>query len=394
METLRENFPPRVIVEFGMIHIVIGTKAQFIKMAPVMVALERAKRRYRVVDLSQHGRLGQEMLRSFSVDPEVYVPLPRATSVSSIAGGIGWMIRVTFTIAFRRRFVRREIFGDQGGVAIVHGDTMSTLLGAWAARRNRLPVALVEAGLRSRSLLYPFPEEIIRRLVERWCEVLYAPSDAETMRLKNRYRKKHIVNTGYNTGRDALALIAHHGSESDLEPLPIVTIHRLETLSSRRRLQAVVELVVGIATFAGRLRFVMHPPTEKALKRFDLMTRVTTSPFIECLPLQKYDVFAQHLRISQFIMTDGGSIQEEASYLNKPCIILRECTERGHGLGDTARLTSWDATSDWEFLRARIGAKPSEHELRHSLSASQKIVETLSEKYASVSGTSKMPCGN
>lgn len=338
----------------NMIYIIIGTKAQFIKMAPVMVAIEKKAKRYCVINLSQHGDFGREMLNSFEISPKIITPFPRANPVDTVVSGIFWMITLLRVAVLPKDTVRKLVFEGGKGVAVVHGDTMSTLLGLILARRGNLPTALVEAGLRSGRLLSPFPEELIRRFVERWCSILFAPGKYEFLELKKRWQKKCIVNTNYNTGRDALHLIVDNVDGQEIELIPVVTVHRLETLASKKRLEKVVEIVLAISSYTKKIRFVMHPPTKKVLIKYGLLEKLESSPHIKCEKLQQYGVFAKYLVAAPFIMTDGGSIQEESSYLGKPCIILRDRTERPHGIGVTAKLTSWNAEDDWSFISSLV----------------------------------------
>ncbi|MBW2541510.1 MAG: hypothetical protein JRF15_05400, partial [Deltaproteobacteria bacterium] len=91
-----------------MIYMVIGTKAQFIKMAPIMVCLERRNIPYRTVTLSQHGAMGQDMLRAFDVVTDVVAPFGREQPVDSIASGLGWMSKVLLYAILRPNFIRRN----------------------------------------------------------------------------------------------------------------------------------------------------------------------------------------------------------------------------------------------------------------------------------------------
>jgi UDP-N-acetylglucosamine 2-epimerase (non-hydrolysing) len=159
----------------------------------------------------------------------------------------------------------------------------------------------------------------------------------------------------------------------------MVTLHRLETLSNRRRLTRAVRHILALAKKLGPIRFYMHPPTENALKRSGLIRDLETSTDIEIHGLEPYPLFIQSLMTSQFILTDGGSIQEEAYYLHKPCLILRNRTERTDGLGENAILATWDVDADIAFLRGLIGRSPKKSGAESSLHASRIILKALNE---------------
>lgn len=360
-----------------MIYILIGTKAQFIKMAPVMLALENRSAPYCVVDLSQHGKLGMEMLHSFGIHPQVVTPFPRENSVDSILEGLAWIFTSLLPLIYGAHYIKKRFFQFGDGIVLVHGDTMSTLIGVLLARRASLPVALVEAGLRSGKLFSPFPEEFIRRIVERFSNILFAPGESEHQELARKFPAKQVTNTTYNTGRDALMVMMEKGADTNEDAIPIVTIHRLETLSSKRCLESAVNMVTGIAERTGKLRFVLHPATDRALRKYQLLDRLTSSKHILCETLQPYHIFARYLASAPFIITDGGSIQEEASYLHKPCIVLRDRTERNHGIGTTARLSNWDVEDDWDFLNKKVNKKPDYPANNQNLHASSIIATTI-----------------
>jgi len=114
---------------------------------------------------------------------------------------------------------------------------------------------------------------------------------------------------------------------------------------------AVIAIVERIARNY-RVLFVMHEPTRRQLRRFDLLKRIQRFNMVETLPLQQYVPFITLLSEAEFVITDGGSIQEECYYLNKPCMILRSHTERMEGLGENIVLAEFDPNQIERFLEA------------------------------------------
>lgn len=366
-----------------MIHFAIGTKAQFIKMAPLMHLLQTRGEPYHLLDLSQHGSITGQILRDFGLNP-VITPLRSGnSSVETYLQAVHWLSSAFNHVFFRRRGVRQRFFLNKPGIVVVHGDTLSTLLGLYLAKAAGLEVALIEAGLTSHRLFDPFPEEWIRRHVSKRAHYLFAPTPAAADWLKDRGHQGHITHTEYNTGRDALALTVKRNMEQNVSlrqsSYGVVTLHRLETLTSAKRLKRAIAHIVELAQELGPLRFYIHPPTQNALRKYNLMKVLKDSPNIELLTLTSYPEFVRALTDARFILTDGGSIQEEASYLHKPCLILRERTERDDGLGSNARLSSWDITADKKhLLRVGINNNTSVHE-PITLRASQIILDKLKE---------------
>jgi UDP-N-acetylglucosamine 2-epimerase (non-hydrolysing) len=252
---------------------------------------------------------------------------------------------------------RGKIFGEDAcGIVLVHGDTFSTLLGALMGRVARLRVGHVESGLRSFDLLHPFPEEITRLLVFRLAQSLYCPG-AWALANVSRYGSER-VDTGCNTLSDTLALAL--AIERSREHVPqgryaIVSLHRYENIFNRESFERLLETIEGLAADR-RMLFILHPPTERQLDKFGLRARLTGHPNIELRPRYTYFDFVTLLEHADFVVTDGGSIQEESSYLGLPCLLMRRATERQEGLGDNVVLSNFDA----DVIRS-FAANPEAH---------------------------------
>ena len=334
-------------------HIIVGTKAQFIKMAPIARLLEERGWPYRVLDLGQHGSITPGIVRDFGLQPDQIHVIPWDSTVASYGQALRWAGALVARIASPRKRLTRDLLMRPAGHALIHGDTLSTLFGLHLARRLGLRVGLVEAGLSSGNCLDPFPEEMIRRHVEKRADFLFAPDHASADCLKERGLKGKVINTEYNTGRDALLLIASlHAEKTRSVPTfrTVLTLHRAETISHMGRLCSIMNHVIGLAPNIGPIRFYLHEPTRRALVRGRLMKQLQDSEHFQLCPLGSYPEFTGDLVRAKYILTDGGSIQEEASYINKRCLILRRRTERGHGLGETAMLASMNIESDLQFL--------------------------------------------
>jgi UDP-N-acetylglucosamine 2-epimerase len=310
-----------------------GTKAQFLKLAPVAMEFDRRGWPYRIIDTGQHGELMRPIIERFHLRQPDHHLAPGERGVDTLAGGLRWIVRVLRILARSPRRLRDDLFDGGGGLCLVHGDTASTLLSALISWRAGQQIVHVEAGLRSHRFLHPFPEEIIRIIVMRMSALLFAPSpqafrNLETMGLAGR----SYMLPG-NTNLDTLALDLGRGSVAPPD-LPknyaVITIHRLETLYSRRRLALVMRFVLEAQSRTPVL-FVCHPPTEKRLRRSGLWSRLQASG-IRFLPLMDHGSFVHLIRDAQFIFTDGGSVQEEAAFLGTPCLLLRRATERDDGL--------------------------------------------------------------
>ena len=187
-----------------MIHVFIGTKAQFIKMAPVMQELERRRIAYNFIDAGQHGGLTSDLIQQFELRaPDVLLRSERANIVG-LGEAVAWAAKNIARAAFRSRQAFKELFRSEGGICLIHGDTLTTLLSLFYARRCGIKVAHIEAGLRSHDLFNPFPEEIIRLVAMRYSDLLFAPSDWAAENLRQMGCAWKAVKVGGNTVADAV----------------------------------------------------------------------------------------------------------------------------------------------------------------------------------------------
>jgi UDP-N-acetylglucosamine 2-epimerase (non-hydrolysing) len=356
-----------------MVHFFIGTKAQFIKMAPIMVEMNKRGLPFRYIDSCQHADLTRSLREVFGIrDPDIY--LSRNTeSIASITAAVRWYLGCRLKSITNPDWLKNEVFPG-GGICIIHGDTLSTLLGMRMASTAGLKIAHVEAGLRSFNIWNPFPEELIRIRCMKRSDLLFAPSDEAVKNLQRMGHAQKTIKVEGNTVIDALRLVTGKTTSFKMPdgPFALATCHRLETIARKDTLERIVELLNYVAQRM-KVLFVVHQPTKKYLKRFGLAESL--DPNIEKIKMLGYNEFVALEKASQVILTDGGSIQEECSYLNKPCLILRNATERSDGLGRNAILWKFDNKIAASFLdQQNIGSKI---ELKNFPHPSAEIVDTL-----------------
>ena len=330
-----------------MIHVFIGTKAQYIKLSPLLRLMRDSGVPHRLIDSGQHAELAALMRAELGVDdPDVRLGGDR--DVDSVPQALRWTLGVARGLASGSR-LRREVFAGRGGVCVVHGDTPTTLLSALMAKRAGLAVAHVEAGLRTHRWLHPFPEEIIRVAVGRLADVLFAPGPAAAANLDRAGVKGRVVVSSGNTVLESVRALspgAGGGHGAGAGPA-VVTMHRVENLHRRARLRGLVDLVEGLAR-SGPVRWVMHGPTERALAG-KLRDRLAGAG-VELTGLVAHDRFLAMLADARFVITDGGSIQEECALLGTPTLLWRARTDRADGLGVNVVLSRYDPAVVGDFL--------------------------------------------
>lgn len=260
-----------------MIHIVIGTKAQLIKMAPIMVRLQDRKIPYNFIHTGQHRVTMDELLSDFKIkDPDKV--LYEGADVVSISRMFFWILHILWKIVTQKKW----IFGARvNGIVLVHGDTLSTLLGALMGRVAGLRVGHIESGLRSFNLFHPFPEELTRIFSFRLSHTLYCPGQWAIDNLGSINREK--INTYFNTMVDTLAITIDKKRRQDHIPkclFALISLHRYENIFKKERFEKIIQHIEHIA-LKQYLLFILHPPTKKQLCRFGLFERIANNKNIE-----------------------------------------------------------------------------------------------------------------
>lgn len=323
-----------------MIHIVLGTKAQLIKMAPVMRELSDRNIAYNYISTGQHKETIDDILDNFRIkkpDHQLY----DGKDITSIFQMAAWSLKILYKLYAGRK----EIFGsDKKGIVLVHGDTLSTVLGALAAKFAGLKCGHVESGLRSFNLMQPFPEEIFRLMTFRLSDLMFCPGQWAADNLK-KYRGRKI-DTGLNTLYDSLKKAEPAIDEIKDVVIPgsdyaVATLHRFENVKDKNNLAKIVQHIENISKKI-KVVFILHKITEKNLKKFGLIGRLEILPGLELRPRYDYFRFIKLLKSSEFVISDGGSNQEECSYLGKPVLLFRNVTERNEGIGENAVLSKFD----------------------------------------------------
>jgi len=337
-----------------MIHVFIGTKAQFIKTAPLMMEMNRRGLPFHLIETGQHAAITTDLAGEFGLRGADTHLRPRAENIATLGQAAFWTLETLLRLLTPREDLARTIFrGDRKGVCVIHGDTLTTLFSLLYAKRCGIPVAHVEAGLRSHHLLDPFPEELIRLVAMRCSDILFAPSDWAMGNLGRMGLGAKSGHAGGNTVVDTVRFARgrHTGQDRPAGPYVVVTIHRLDTLFSPARMHAVIPILERIAG-ERRVLFVLHEPTRRQLERLNLMERLRRCEGVEMIPLQPYLKFLDLLAGADFAVTDGGSIQEECYSLDTPCLIMRAKTERMEGLGENAMLAGFSRERVEAFLKA------------------------------------------
>jgi len=302
------------------VAVVIGTRPEIIKMAPIVFELKRRSIPFNLIHTGQHY---DKALSEVFFDE---LELPRPDSFLSI--GSGSAAEQTGRAMIE---IEKEIIARRPDVVLVQGDTNTVLAGALAGSKAGFPVGHVEAGLRSYDLR--MPEEYNRILADHISAFLFAPTEVNLANLTKEAVTGRIFVTG-NTVIDSCnryAPIAEKKSkvmsEIKFKKFCLATAHRAENVDDPKVLGNFVEI---FSRSPLPVVFPVHPRTRKLLDGSRLGAIVEKSENIQLIDPQGYFDFLTLMRRCEFIMTDSGGIQEEATApsINKRVFVLRLSTER------------------------------------------------------------------
>lgn len=297
---------------------VIGARPQVIKAFPVSAEFQSRKTTEIIVHTGQH--YDYEMSEIFF--NEFNLPQPHY-NLEVGSGSHAWQ---TGSMLIKLEEVLQK---ESPSLVLVYGDTNSTLAGALVAAKLNIPVAHVEAGLRSfdRSM----PEEINRILTDHLSSLLFCPTQQAVDNLKNEGIKQNVFLTGDVMLDASLALAEKAEKKSrilqklNLKPKSylLCTIHRPANTDNKQNLTSIIK---ALTQSPDPIIFPVHPRTEKYLKKWQLMPVLKKSKVIILPPLGYLD-FLLLEKNAKKILTDSGGIQKEAYFFGVPCVTLRENTE-------------------------------------------------------------------
>lgn len=317
------------------IHLVAGARPNFMKVAPLWHALTADSWcDSRIVHTGQHydDRMSSRFFRDFKLPQAHY----------NLGVGSGTHAHQTADIMMAYEAI---CLSERPDWTVVVGDVNSTMATALVAKKLCIPVAHLEAGLRSGDRT--MPEEINRLVTDSIADLLWTPSaDADENLLREGHDRGSIERVG-NIMIDAFEMLrpviestaTDHLTRHPAATYAVATIHRPSNVDSPSDLSAVVEALMDVQQ-EWPVVFPVHPRTEAALERFDLRSRLLNAGVTLLEPLG-YTEFMALVRNARLVVTDSGGIQEETSYLGIPCFTLRENTERPVTLSQgTNRLVS------------------------------------------------------
>ncbi|MBN2029250.1 UDP-N-acetylglucosamine 2-epimerase (non-hydrolyzing) [bacterium] len=300
--------------------VILGTRPEAIKLAPVILELkERTETTPVVVATAQHREMLDQVLDIFHIRPDIDLDLmiPDQTLFDVTGNAIK---------SFEK--VMQKTTPD---VILVQGDTTTSFIGALAGFYNKIPIGHVEAGLRTGNKYFPFPEEINRKMVSVLTDYHFAPTAGNRQNLLNEgVSPDNIFITG-NTVIDALLMTVKKPPKqevvirSDYQRLILITAHRRENFG--QPMKNICQSIRQMAEDNPHFHFVypvhLNQHVQKPVQRY-----LTNLPNVQLLSPLDYHTFVNLMSKADIILTDSGGIQEEGPSLGKPVLVLRNETER------------------------------------------------------------------
>lgn len=349
---------------------IVGARPQFIKAAPVSEAL-RKKHTELLLHTGQH--YDDNMSRIFF--EEMRIPRPD----ENLGVGSGSHAEQTGQILIK---VEQYLMQQKPDLVIVYGDTNSTMAGALAAVKLHIPVAHIEAGLRSFNKR--MPEEINRIVADSVSKILFCPTQIAVQNLAREGITENVYNVG-DVMFDAALKFAHLSDKKAqiLERLGVrekeyflLTIHRAENTDEEENLRQIVSAMLRSPL---PVIFPAHPRTRKYLKKYDLLNNLEKSSNVFLIEPVSYLEMIFLEKMAKKILTDSGGVQKEAYFYKVPCITLRNETEWVETIEDGWNLLV--GANSAKIIEAMETFAPNSEQKNHygDGKASEKIAEILKE---------------
>jgi UDP-N-acetylglucosamine 2-epimerase (non-hydrolysing) len=357
----------------------LGTRPEAIKLGPVIRAARESRRfKITVCFSGQHKHMALPMLQHFGVEPTLELEVPR---------DVGNLPHLIGTIATRLGTIFQQVRPD---MLIVQGDTTSAMVGATCAFSERLPVAHVEAGLRSWDFQHPFPEEFNRRVISLGAALHLCPTKVSAANLVKEGVSRRQIRIVGNSCIDALFWTLRQAA-----PPPCFDEGKMGILVTGHRRENWEE---GIANLCAALKRIVaaHPQA-------DILFPVHLNPKVQTVvrrilgdarrvrltePLD-YRTFCWAMKQAKLIITDSGGVQEEALALGTPTLVTRKVTERPEVLdGGTVQLVGSNTTRIASIAHRLLGDEEMYARLNRPRfpfgrgDASVKIVQALVQHFA------------
>jgi UDP-N-acetylglucosamine 2-epimerase (non-hydrolysing) len=318
------------------VAVIVGTRPEAIKLAPVIRSLQASDSLQPLtISTSQHAEMTAQVFSNFGITPDLDLRVMRPRQSL-------WDLTAALSTSLGQLFS-----GNRIDAVVVQGDTTSAFVGGLCAFYHQIPVGHVEAGLRSHDRYSPFPEELNRVMLSRLANWHFAPTEFSASLLRGENIPEESIYVSGNTVVDALQWMIRQSTSSHLpEGVPenpqliLVTCHRRENIGAPMR--SVALAIKHLSQMHPEIHFLFPLHPNPSVRENVTPVLANQRGISLCEPLN-HDEFLSALRQSRFVLSDSGGVQEEATALGKPVLVLRRETERPEGVAaGTLRLIGTD----------------------------------------------------
>jgi UDP-N-acetylglucosamine 2-epimerase (non-hydrolysing) len=347
------------------IAVVFGTRPEAIKLAPLIKRLKEDPNQFQPITIvtAQHREMLDQVLDLFSIKPDFDLHIIRSRQT---------LAQITASAMTGLDSVLSQVKPD---FVVVQGDTSTTFVGALAGFYHKIPVAHIEAGLRTRRKYYPFPEEINRHLTTVLADAHFAPTAESRANLLSEGVPENCIWVTGNTVIDALGDVLSWQQEcrhpvllraaSQNLRMVLVTSHRRENQGKPQQ-QICSALIELVSRFPDIL--VVFPVHLSPAVRETVLPRLKEQDRVVLLDPIDYFETIHFMKAAYLVLTDSGGIQEEAPALGKPVLVLRDTTERPEGLeAGTVKLAGTDPARIVQMASDLLGNPASYHKMAEAV---------------------------
>ena len=361
------------------IMLVFGTRPEAIKMCPLVLELKQREAFETVVTVTgQHREMLDSVLDAFGVIPDHDL---------SIMDTEQTLFDITAKVMLG---MQKVLAAEKPDAILVHGDTTTTFASALSAFYLGIPIGHVEAGLRTYNIRSPYPEEFNRQAVDAVTDFCFAPTETSRENLLRSGKAPESVFVTGNTEIDAVKITVKETFEhkelkwAEGSRLVMMTAHRTENLGEPMR--RIFRAIRRVAEEFDDIKIIypvhMNPRVRRvAESEFGKHKRIRLIPPLDVVPFHNF------LARSYLILTDSGGIQEDASALGKPVLVLRDTTERPEGLeAGTLKLAGTNEETVYESFKSLLTNKAEYDAMSSAVNpygdgfASKRIADILEEK--------------
>lgn len=328
------------------IYFFIGTVAEFNKLTPVFKELQKRKTNFHIIDSGQNV-INYQDFKEYVREVKPWLVINPKANKSSTLIFLFWAVMTLFKSYFLLRQKLKKINRDNS-FFIIHGDTVTSTIGAIVGKMLGFKLVHIEAGYFSHNFFEPFPEEICKHLNSWLADIMFAPTDWALENIKD--FKGIKISTKYNTNigsfwwamqqKIRLSKVVREGKYY------LLIIHRQEhVLFKKKWTKQMMEIVINRADKNISCVILNHPLTVEIIKSLNLRNKK-----IKIVEQLSYPQFLKLLQGAEFVATDSATIQQEAFYLGKPYLGLADYSVQTEGIGSNAILSKSNPRIIKDFL--------------------------------------------